>query len=131
VRRGVLTGHVEKREMVACLQSPTLYVSRRSPTAPRPPARAEAMACAPAGSSTDVGNVRRDDPRWPGRNVVPVKTPLAAAERILDLLDHPEQRGPSGSRNRRFVEEHINVDSVMKQVASRTPVCEDAAGKRS
>lgn len=112
----IFTGHVAEEEMVACLRAADVYVSTSLSNSGTPASTAEAMACGLPVVTTDAGNVRDIIHDAENGYVVPLKDPAAVAESLLHILQNPEERELAGDRNRRFVEEHINVDKVMKEM---------------
>lgn len=77
----------------------------------------EAAACGVPAVSTDVGAVR--DVVIDGETgfVVPVEDEDALAERILYLLQHPDQRRRMGERARRHAEAHFDLNQMVERYA--------------
>lgn len=113
-RSFIFPGYVNEEEMAVCLQAADVYVSTSLSDSGIPASTAEAMACGLPVISTDAGDIsqRIGD----GGYIVPAKSPAAIAEKVLRLLNHDEERRRAGRRNRLYVEEHVNVYVVMKQM---------------
>jgi L-malate glycosyltransferase len=112
----IFTGHVDEREMVACLQAADVYVSTTLSESGTAVSMAEAMACGLPIVNTDTGDIRMWVRDGEGGYVVPVKSPNAVAERILHLLDHPAERQCAGQVNRRAMEERYDVRKVTREM---------------
>lgn len=77
----------------------------------------EAAACGVPAVSTDVGAVR--DIVLDGETgfVVPVDDEVLLAERILYLLQHPDERKPMGERARQHAEAHFSLQKMVDRYA--------------
>lgn len=77
----------------------------------------EAAACGVPAVSTDVGAVRDIVLEGETGFVVPVEDEGLLAERIIYLLQHPEERRRMGERARQHAETHFDLQTMLERYA--------------
>lgn len=106
-------GKIANTELPRYLASMDVYVSTALSDGGIASSTAEAMACGLAVVVTDFG----ENGKWVvdgvGGFLVPLRSPGAIAEKVVTLLENPQQRGAAGLINREIIEKRNSYTTEM------------------
>lgn len=110
------TGRILESDLPAYMASADVYVSTSLSESGLAASTAEAMACGLAVINTDTGDIGKWIKNGEGGFIIPVRDPIALAQRAIYLLRNEEARKKFGEVSRSVIEERNNYFKEMAKM---------------